>query len=204
MHWSSLVLRQVLLEGAARWMQDLGGPIADVHCSPAFPNPPPPTPPPCAAEVWFSQHGVPCPGGTAIAEHMLHVASDAPMTRHLLLALDQEQAADAGDGTRGARVTMAPPSPPSPPHLDDSAGASLDGEGKASADSAEKLGLPTEGLAVPAPSPFEGPLAAGASQLYGSAAAVEGPRHRRSTTEDTMGTEWSEAQKGGAAPPRRG
>ena len=135
---------------------------------------------------------------------MLHVASDAPMTRHLLMALDQEAAAASGGlpgvggGGAAARAPPSPPSPPSPPVLADSvAEGELGGSsGKPSADSAEKLGLP-------APSPFEGPLAAGVVQLGAGGGA---PHHRRSTTEGTdgtLGTEWGEPQKGAPPPPPR-
>lgn len=47
---------------------------------------------PCtlAAEAWFERHGLPCPPGTAIAEHMLKVASDAADTQRLLECFAQE------------------------------------------------------------------------------------------------------------------
>jgi hypothetical protein len=45
-----------------------------------------------AAEAWFERRGLPCPPGTAIAEHMLKVASDAAAIRHLLQTLELEGA----------------------------------------------------------------------------------------------------------------
>ncbi|KAL4857919.1 ATP-binding cassette sub-family G member 2 [Chlorella vulgaris] len=49
---------------------------------------------PSDAEAWFEQRGLPCPPGTAIAEHMLKVASDAAAIRHLLQTLELEGATD--------------------------------------------------------------------------------------------------------------
>jgi hypothetical protein len=70
---------------------DSDSPGCGVHTWPL----PHPAPTPCsrrAAEAWFERHGLPCPPGTAIAEHMLRVASDAAAIRHLLqtLALEPE------------------------------------------------------------------------------------------------------------------
>lgn len=62
-----------------------------------------------AAEAWFERHGVPCPAGTAIAEHMLRVASDAAQTRHLLLSLAQET-----PGMPGSPLHTLSPAPSAP------------------------------------------------------------------------------------------
>ncbi|KAL4457602.1 hypothetical protein ABPG75_012467 [Micractinium tetrahymenae] len=66
--------------------------------------------PPGDAEAWFERRGLPCPAGTAIAEHMLRIASDAPSIRHLLQALDQEGHAEPGSPPRAksAASTLSP------------------------------------------------------------------------------------------------
>lgn len=60
--------------------------------------------PPAAAESWFAQRGLPCPVGTAIAEHMLDSVSDPATLGQLLAAHSKERAAAAGyaNGSAGA------------------------------------------------------------------------------------------------------
>lgn len=54
--------------------------------------------PPAAAESWFAQRGLPCPVGTAIAEHMLDSVSDPATLAQLLAAHSKERAAAAAAG----------------------------------------------------------------------------------------------------------
>jgi len=54
--------------------------------------------PPAAAESWFAQRGLPCLGGTAIAEHMLDSVSDPATLAQLLAAHSKERAAAAAAG----------------------------------------------------------------------------------------------------------
>ncbi|GAB4823317.1 hypothetical protein N2152v2_010363 [Parachlorella kessleri] len=44
--------------------------------------------PPAAADAHFAAHGLPCPAGSAVAEHMLQVVSDPPQLSHLLLSVN--------------------------------------------------------------------------------------------------------------------
>lgn len=57
--------------------------------------------PPAAADAWFAAHGLPCPVGTAIAEHMLDAVSDPGSLQRLLAAHDGEQPAAAADAAAG-------------------------------------------------------------------------------------------------------
>lgn len=72
----------------------IGPPLIDCACILSLPFLTP------AAEAWFERHGLPCPAGTAIAEHMLKVASDAADTKRLLecLAHESDQAATKAAG----------------------------------------------------------------------------------------------------------
>ena len=104
----------------------------------------PPCLPPRAAEAWFAQHGLPCPAGTAIAEHMLRIASDAADIRHLLLALDQ--VAPPVVQPSGA---SAPPMPPPAARSRSPRASSSDGgeaAGKASPPDMSPLGSGLVGL----------------------------------------------------------
>lgn len=151
-----------------------------------------------AAEDWFAQHGLPCPPGTAIAEHMLRVASDAPMTRHLLLSLAQEAKLNVGNGNCAAlgsafsgRASASTASPVTLP-LSDSAGGSVDGTDGGEGQGALALGR----------SPFEvSPLAASLTALTPSQL---GGGHRRTFTAGTVDTEASEQAAQAAGPSAAG
>lgn len=57
--------------------------------------------PPDAAEIWFVRHGLPCPVGTAIAEHMLDSVSDPASLQQLLDAHDKGQPTGPADAATG-------------------------------------------------------------------------------------------------------
>lgn len=80
---------QGCLCSCALWTLDCAGSLTHPCLAPAP-----------AAEAWFERHGLPCPPGTAIAEHMLRIASDAASIKHLLLALAQEEEPQPGSPPR--------------------------------------------------------------------------------------------------------
>ncbi|KAL4431621.1 hypothetical protein ABPG77_001463 [Micractinium sp. CCAP 211/92] len=63
--------------------------------------------PPASTEAWFAQRGLPCPVGTAIAEHMLDAVSDPGSLQQLLAAHDGEQPASAADMAHGSGAAHA-------------------------------------------------------------------------------------------------
>lgn len=63
--------------------------------------------PPAAAEPWFAQRGLPCPVGTAIAEHMLDSVSDPATLAQLLAAHSKERAAAAAGYLNGSAASSS-------------------------------------------------------------------------------------------------
>lgn len=67
------------------------------------------------AEAWFARRGLPCPEGTAMAEHMLKVASSAEDIKLLLEQPQQAQAQPSREAAQDAAITAATIAGATPP-----------------------------------------------------------------------------------------
>lgn len=86
--------------------------------------------PPGAVEGWFEQHGLPCPVGTTIAEHMLDAVSDPSTLQPLLAAHGKEQqhAAKGVEPREAAQAASEDATAPLVGNISSSSVAKLDAE----------------------------------------------------------------------------